>query len=598
MPPRKRLPTLDSMASVTHRTDNARADMRDTYLMGNPASYRMPVRPRSYYPELLQTGFYDDTMVMMTLWEDMLAKDGIIYGTLEQRRAAVLSHNMRLLPASHEETDLAVAAFIGKEFDAIGGDDGGFQTDLMHLLDGIFKGISIMELVWRVGSDGKIHLDSLLQRPPSNFRFNQDGALFLAPTDLGAPKPVADRKYLVLRFGGSYENPYGCGLLTRLWWYYEFKIANMRAWQIANEKFGSPTATVTIPAGSDRTVHNSARDIIERISTDTGVVLPDGITLDLLESSTRTAGANDPFRSLMEYCDDAIARCVLGSTLTGSEGRRAGSLALGRVHMEVAKDKIEQDARALMWAVQRLMRWMVDLNFGPEVATPIWSIDTAGPDETKADLEVDRALLDMGLVLPRKYFYERYQRPEPIEGDATLTAKPQLVEAIHVPFLTPNEIRASAGMPAVPGGDTVIGQTVESPPPPADENAEMTEEIGADVIGFPNVGRHASPGKEHTQSVLFDKKLFDKERARAWLKAHKMHSDGLDETEGRLRFRQVQPDAAHFYYRTKRIAKGITLIVGYPLSSAESTQSRGLWQRLAERILPFGTSRRPGDPWN
>jgi hypothetical protein len=79
----------------------------------------------------------------------------------------------------------------------------------------------------------------------------------------------------------------------------------------------------------------------------------------------------------------------------------------------------------------------------------------------------------------------------------------------------------------------------------------------------PNVGRKA-PDKSHTQSVLFDQKSWTKTTAKSWLKEHGYQVGGLDETEGKLRFRQYDPESSKFRYRNKSAGKGITLVLGFP----------------------------------
>lgn len=72
---------------------------------------------------------------------------------------------------------------------------------------------------------------------------------------------------------------------------------------------------------------------------------------------------------------------------------------------------------------------------------------------------------------------------------------------------------------------------------------------------MPNVGRTA-PNENHTQSVLFYKEAgWTTSRAVTWLKNHKYYTDGLDETDQLLRYRQYDPDGNKFRYRNQTIAE-------------------------------------------
>jgi hypothetical protein len=94
---------------------------------------------------------------------------------------------------------------------------------------------------------------------------------------------------------------------------------------------------------------------------------------------------------------------------------------------------------------------------------------------------------------------------------------------------------------------------------------------------MPEVNRTISG--EHTQSVLFHKAAgWTPATARKWLKDEGYFTDGLDETEGMLRFRQYDPDGNAFRYRNKLIegteAKpSITLVLAFPLSSSKDAGS-------------------------
>ena len=64
------------------------------------------------------------------------------------------------------------------------------------------------------------------------------------------------------------------------------------------------------------------------------------------------------------------------------------------------------------------------------------------------------------------------------------------------------------------------------------------------------------------QSVLFDKHLFNQERARHYLKTHHFKDSGVDETLNFYRYRQVEPDPNKKYY-IKTLKHGIELVIMY-----------------------------------
>ena len=151
-----------------------------------------------------------------------------------------------------------------------------------------------------------------------------------------------------------------------------------------------------------------------------------------------------------------MSKIVLGSTLTADEGRRTGSLALGRVHDRVRSEYAEFDAKALMAVInEQLVRPLVNFNFGPDVQPPRWVIDTTQEEDLVEQLEVDRGLVAAGVPLSLDYFYRRYRRPAPGAGERALRFDDHNLFQYHLEFgvMTINEVRRVLGLPDVPWGD-------------------------------------------------------------------------------------------------------------------------------------------------
>lgn len=73
---------------------------------------------------------------------------------------------------------------------------------------------------------------------------------------------------------------------------------------------------------------------------------------------------------------------------------------------------------------------------------------------------------------------------------------------------------------------------------PGGDKKKMSKVAGVKfTIGFPKQGN----GGSQIQSVIFDSKTWDKDKAAAWLKDHDMKGGSPDETENTLRYRQEDP---------------------------------------------------------
>jgi phage gp29-like protein len=347
------------------------------------------------------------------LYDEMESKDGHLFSVLQTRKNGVLSSPRKIEPASVTSRDLLIARFVEKALTRIPR----FGAALLNLLDAIGKGLSILEIVWEV-REGQVWVRELKSRAPGRFSFAPDGTLrlspdeFLARVDGNESRSLPDRKFLRFTFGGLYDEPYGRGLCARAYWYYWFKKNNTKFWVIYNEKFGAPTVVGKYRPGASEEERRRLFDVVESLQNDTGVTVPESITLELLEA--RRSGNASTYRELADWCNDEISRLVLGATLTSSEGRRSGSQALGMVHERVRGEYVEADARELEDAINsQLVRWLVDFNFGSRVEAPRWTIDTTRNDFLDSEIALDRELLNCGVPLPVAYFYEKYKRPVP-----------------------------------------------------------------------------------------------------------------------------------------------------------------------------------------
>jgi hypothetical protein len=427
------------------------------------------------------------------LFDEMEDKDPHLFSILQTRKFGLLARPRRIEPASPSAADRDRAAWLDKLLADLPDADGA----LMHLLGALSKGMAVLEIVWDFDADGRVVPARLKPRNPGRFVFGPDGELRLVDEDeiLGlttgpnasrsdAPHPNAahlngasrngssspraldpfgfpvpgrrlpDRKFIVLVKDPTDERPYGKGLLERLYWYWWFKKNNLKFWVLYNEKFGSPTVVakhqgVITPDERDRLTR-----ILETLQADTGIVIPEGMMLEFLES--RRASAGDTYADLANWCNDEMTRAVLGQTLTTGEGRRGGSLALARVHEAVRFDYIRTDACFLMDAINtQLVRWIFDFNFGPDSPAPRWTIDLQPEIDREVEVGIDRQLLQMGVPLPLRYFYEKYGRPEAAEGDRPLRYDDSNLFQYHLQFgvITVNEVRSALGLPPVPWGD-------------------------------------------------------------------------------------------------------------------------------------------------
>jgi len=420
---------------------------------------------------------------LFTLFQEMEEKDAHLFSTLQTRKNALLACPYKVIAGDDSPGAMAAARLVEKNLARIPG----LNTALFHMMDAVAKGFAVAEIIWDVDSStGAVTAHDIRARNQAEFAFDRSDNLYLLEdgtisqsSDPGTvttkllPRPgetsiwtrraqqMPERKFLHFAFQGNACSPYGSPLCIKAYWYYWLKKNTLNHWSLFNEKFGSPTAVARYSSTTTEEDRRYLEDTLSSLPRDSGVLLPEGVALEFLEAR-RSSGVNS-YRELADWCNDEISKIVLGQTLTTSEGRRSGSMALGRVHETVRRDYLASDAAALgQMLTSQLARWITDFNFGATTAAPRIVFDVKSPDQFESELAVDRELVKMGVPLATSYFYERYRRPVPATDERVLRYDDANLYQYHLlhGVLTINEVRATLGLAPVAWGDEPTGRTV------------------------------------------------------------------------------------------------------------------------------------------
>lgn len=298
-----------------------------------------------------------------------------------------------------------------------------FDQAMQELLQAILYGFYVAETLWKVTDKG-IQISKLRSKHPRRFSFTQDRELrLLTPQNMIDGEELPDRKFILFTYGSS-DNPYGKGLGQKLWWPVWFKKHGIKFWLIFLEKFGMPTTVGKYPPGTDPTQQQNLLDAMDAMQNETGVKIPDTMTIDLLEASRQ---GKVTYETLCEYMDKQISKAVLGQTATteGTPGKLGGEDA----QQEVRQDILEADAKLLCETLnESLIPWIVDYNFPGITEYPVFVIRTEEEKDLKPLAARDEILTSkIGLPVGRKYFYDTYGVPEPEEGEETVSSQSPVV---------------------------------------------------------------------------------------------------------------------------------------------------------------------------
>lgn len=361
---------------------------------------------------------------------DEITRDPHASSVLQTRYLSVIGKEWEVIPAEEPKrigrpstTTQAqrIADFVTDTFLSIN-----FDQFRQEILQGILYGFYCAEVIWE-NRNGAIVPAIIRGKHPRRFSFTMNRELrLLTPQDMIEGEKVPDRKFVIFTYGSS-DNPYGQGLGQKLWWPVWFKKNGIKFWLVFLEKYGMPTAIGKYPPGTSLDQHSALLEALDAVQSETGIKIPDTMTIELLEASRQGTAT---YGDLCDYMDRQISKAVLGQTLTTEMGSNGGSYAASKTHNDVRQDIVKADADFLSECLNAtLVQWLVDLNFPDATDYPKFWIRTEEAQTLKELADRDKILVDIGLPIARRYFYDTYAVAPPEEGEDAIASAPSRPQA-------------------------------------------------------------------------------------------------------------------------------------------------------------------------
>jgi phage gp29-like protein len=207
-------------------------------------------------------------------------------------------------------------------------------------------------------------------------------------------------------------------------------------------------------------------DHLSNLSQETALILPEGYELDFVNPS----GSPDIFKNLIDYIDKEISVLICGENEAGQAeaGSRASSQVANLVRVVRASEMSEMISHTL---TKTLVRWIVDLNFGTDVATP--ELTREFRIEESPLTMPDVSLLIQSGFTPRKEWIERHFRVE-LQEQTDSSKEPGATETETYNPETDQDLYASIF--GDEGGEGTEAQTT-----PNEEDVANLPEVGDDV---------------------------------------------------------------------------------------------------------------------
>lgn len=363
------------------------------------------------------------------LYDEMPRLDGDLGAFMLKRRDAVAALPRAIVPANGSPRAIEIAAFVRDVLSRIRR----LQVNVEHQLGAIPRGLAIEELVYERISRGPLSGAwcpvAMIDRPMHRFAF-RSGVLHVRRPS-GQPLLLAPPGKFLVATHGTKDHPWGDPLLDACYPSYFLKRNGWKFWATYLDKWAMPTGVGKYQHRADRGTNGDAEKLnradqatlleaIRNIQADYGVVIPEGLTIELLEAQ-RSGSAS--YESFIVACTKPQALLMLGEIDTSGASKATGSYAKSEVSDQVRKEKVKLDAHELAthWT-DNLIRPLVEINWGAGEPIPRFEIAAEEAEDRQDRREGIKFLLANGLPVARRSVYQAAGQTEPREGEEVLAA--------------------------------------------------------------------------------------------------------------------------------------------------------------------------------
>lgn len=297
-----------------------------------------------------------------------LLTDDQVMSTYQQRRRAITSREWIVTPGGTSAIDKKAAEWLEEQIKHL---DWDATLDKMHY--GIYYGFGVGELMY-AKDGGRVMIDRIRVRDRERFTWGKEFDLRLVTRERPLGEKVPPRKFWTYTSGSDHDDdPWGFGLAHYLFWPVLLKRNGVRFMSTYLEKWAHPTPIGRYQPGTDPQEQRKLLSALSSLSTDLGIIVPEGMTIEAFEA--KRSGSAD-YEGFLERWDRAIAKINLSQTMTTEDG---SSLAQGQVHMDVRDDVVKGDADLLCASfnygtpfAEGPAQWLTEWNFPGAKPPSFW----------------------------------------------------------------------------------------------------------------------------------------------------------------------------------------------------------------------------------
>ncbi|OUS51458.1 hypothetical protein BM607_009380 [Shewanella sp. SACH] len=355
----------------------------------------------------------NDPEAYMTLAEEIEERDLHYSAQLRTRKLAVAAIAPTVEAASDDAIDVLMAERVREIMD-----DDAIPELFFDLLDGLGKGLAVVQILWDTQStpwkpqDYKWVDPRYLRQDQTTFE-----QILLISEDAPLGAALEPYKFIIHTPRSKSGSVWRNGLARLVAVMYMLKSFTIRDWWAFAEVFGIPVRIGKYGANASTDDIDTLINAIGRIASDAGAVIPESMKIELVETA-KGNGGNTLFENMARWCDEQVSKAVLGQTMTADNG---SSQSQATVHNEVRIDIAKWDARQLESSINEyLIKPYIILNWGVQLRYPKVRIKVPEPEDLKMFVESITPFVDRGLKVLTSDISDKFGLSIVKEGEETL----------------------------------------------------------------------------------------------------------------------------------------------------------------------------------
>lgn len=309
--------------------------------------------------------------------EQILERDAHVRSVWQARVEACVATPVVVEPSEQTEEAEAIAERLRVEVV----DTKEFKTLRRALLDGIWRGYSLVEVLWE-GIDWR---PTFKHRPPQWFVFDRaTGRTPLLrtpdqhqskdqPGELDGGVPLQPGHWIYHAPANKIGLPVRSGVAWPVIGLHLVSSFVLRYWARHAELYGIPLRTVQLAESTMASQKAELVSILQDMGSDGVAVLPYGIELDVADA--KGEGEAEYFDAFLRWLNQEKSKAILLQTMTSEDG---SSLAQAQVHDDVRLMLRDADCADLDDTINdQLVAWWTLIHYGPETAPPVIRSDVS-----------------------------------------------------------------------------------------------------------------------------------------------------------------------------------------------------------------------------